>query len=65
MNARALSLPLCKVKFREVQLFVRKSRAGNECLVSTGSENAGGRPRHSTVSLWEMTHAIPVFQLFS
>jgi hypothetical protein len=65
MNARAFSLPLCKVKFREVQLFVRKRQVGNRCLVSTGGENAGGRPRHSTVSLWKMTHAIPVFQLFS
>jgi hypothetical protein len=44
MSARAFPLPLCKVKFREVQLSVRKSRVGTGCRVSTGSENAGGQP---------------------
>lgn len=43
MNARAFSLLLCTVS-SEVQLFLRKSRAGNGCRVGPGSKHAHGRP---------------------
>jgi hypothetical protein len=40
VSPRAFSLLLCTVGFREVRLFLRKSRVESGCLVYTRSENA-------------------------